>query len=240
MIVAENIHKFYENNHILKGINLRVDKGEIISLVGASGAGKTTLLQILGTIDKYDKKEGSKLLLKNQDISDFTENQLANFRNHELGFIFQFHQLLPEFNVIENICIPAFIKKTPKNIAESKANQLMNYLGISDRSKNKPNELSGGEKQRVAVARALINEPSIILADEPSGNLDSKSSKELLTFMKSVVEELNQTIIMVTHDPYAASYASRVIMLKDGSIASDLNQPTQEEIVAEVTALTNI
>ena len=133
MIVAENIHKFYENNHILKGINLRVDKGEIISLVGASGAGKTTLLQILGTIDKFDKKEGSKLLLKNQDISDFTENQLANFRNHELGFIFQFHQLLPEFNVIENICIPAFIKKTPKNIAESKANQLMNYLGISDR-----------------------------------------------------------------------------------------------------------
>ena len=142
--------------------------------------------------------------------------------------------------MIENICIPAFIKKTPKNIAESKANQLMNYLGISDRSKNKPNELSGGEKQRVAVARALINEPSIILADEPSGNLDSKSSKELLTFMKSVVEELNQTIIMVTHDPYAASYASRVIMLKDGSIASDLKQPTQEEIVAEVTALTNI
>ena len=120
MIIAENIHKFYENNHILKGINLRVDKGEIISLVGASGAGKTTLLQILGTIDKYDKKEGSKLLLKNQDISDFTENQLANFRNHELGFIFQFHQLLPEFNVIENICIPAFIKKTPKNIAKSK------------------------------------------------------------------------------------------------------------------------
>ena len=150
MIEAKNIHKFYENNHILKGINLRVDKGEIISLVGASGAGKTTLLQILGTIDKYDKKEGSKLLLKNQDISGFTENQLANFRNHELGFIFQFHQLLPEFNVIENICIPAFIKKTPKNIAESKANQLMNYLGISDRSKNKPNELSGGEKQRVA------------------------------------------------------------------------------------------
>ena len=179
MIVAENIHKFYENNHILKGINLRVDKGEIISLVGASGAGKTTLLQILGTIDKYDKKEGSKLLLKNQDISDFTENQLANFRNHELGFIFQFHQLLPEFNVIENICIPAFIKKTPKNIAESKANQLMNYLGISDRSKNKPNELSGGEKQRVAVARALINEPSIILADEPSGNLDSNASNNL-------------------------------------------------------------
>ena len=196
MIVAENIHKFYENNHILKGINLRVDKGEIISLVGASGAGKTTLLQILGTIDKYDKKEGSKLLLKNQDISDFTENQLANFRNHELGFIFQFHQLLPEFNVIENICIPAFIKKTPKNIAESKANQLMNYLGISDRSKNKPNELSGGEKQRVAVARALINEPSIILADEPSGNLDSNASNNLHELFLSLRKDFNYTFII--------------------------------------------
>ena len=195
MIVAENIHKFYENNHILKGINLRVDKGEIISLVGASGAGKTTLLQILGTIDKYDKKEGSKLLLKNQDISDFTENQLANFRNHELGFIFQFHQLLPEFNVIENICIPAFIKKTPKNIAESKANHLMNYLGISDRSKNKPSELSGGEKQRVAVARALINEPSIILADEPSGNLDSNASNNLHELFLSLRKDFNYTFI---------------------------------------------
>ena len=200
MIVAENIHKFYENNHILRGINLRVDKGEIISLVGASGAGKTTLLQILGTIDKYDKKEGSKLLLKNQDISDFTENQLANFRNHELGFIFQFHQLLPEFNVIENICIPAFIKKTPKNIAESKANQLMNYLGISDRSKNKPNELSGGEKQRVAVARALINEPSIILADEPSGNLDSNASNNLHELFLSLRKDFNYTFtVSYTH-----------------------------------------
>jgi len=204
MIVAENIHKFYENNHILKGINLHVDKGEIISLVGASGAGKTTLLQILGTIDKYDKKEGSKLLLKNQDISDFTENQLANFRNHELGFIFQFHQLLPEFNVIENICIPAFIKKTPKNIAESKASQLMNYLGISDRSKNKPNELSGGEKQRVAVARALINEPSIILADEPSGNLDSNASNNLHELFLSLRKDFNYTFIIATHNKLLA------------------------------------
>ena len=204
MIVAENIHKFYENNHILKGINLRVDKGEIISLVGASGAGKTTLLQILGTIDKYEKKEDSKLLLKNQDISDFTENQLANFRNHELGFIFQFHQLLPEFNVIENICIPAFIKKTPKNIAESKANQLMNYLGISDRSKNKPNELSGGEKQRVAVARALINEPSIIIADEPSGNLDSNASNNLHELFLSLRKDFNYTFIIATHNKLLA------------------------------------
>ena len=218
MIVAENIHKFYENNHILKGINLRVDKGEIISLVGASGAGKTTLLQILGTIDKYDKKEGSKLLLKNQDISDFTENQLANFRNHELGFIFQFHQLLPEFNVIENICIPAFIKKTPKNIAESKANQLMNYLGISDRSKNKPNELSGGEKQRVAVARALINEPSIILADEPSGNLDSNASNNLHELFLSLRKDFKYTFIIATHNKLLAKKSDRVLEIKDGKI----------------------
>ena len=218
MIVAENIHKFYENNHILKGINLRVDKGEIISLVGASGAGKTTLLQILGTIDKYDKKEGSKLLIKNQDISDFTENQLANFRNHELGFIFQFHQLLPEFNVIENICIPAFIKKTPKNIAESKANQLMNYLGISDRSKNKPNELSGGEKQRVAVARALINEPSIILADEPSGNLDSNASNNLHELFLSLRKDFNYTFIIATHNKLLAKKSDRVLEIKDGKI----------------------
>ena len=218
MIVAKNIHKFYENNHILKGINLRVDKGEIISLVGASGAGKTPLLQILGTIDKYDKKEGSKLLLKNQDISDFTENQLANFRNHELGFIFQFHQLLPEFNVIENICIPAFIKKTPKNIAESKANQLMNYLGISDRSKNKPNELSGGEKQRVAVARALINEPSIILADEPSGNLDSNASNNLHELFLSLRKDFNYTFIIATHNKLLAKKSDRVLEIKDGKI----------------------
>ena len=218
MIVAENIHKFYENNHILKGINLHVDKGEIISLVGASGAGKTTLLQILGTIDKFDKKEGSKLLLKNQDISDFTENQLANFRNHELGFIFQFHQLLPEFNVIENICIPAFIKKTPKNIAESKANQLMNYLGISDRSKNKPNELSGGEKQRVAVARALINEPSIILADEPSGNLDSNASNNLHELFLSLRKDFNYTFIIATHNKLLAKKSDRVLEIKDGKI----------------------
>lgn len=218
MIVAENIHKFYENNHILKGINLRVDKGEIISLVGASGAGKTTLLQILGTIDKFDKKEDSKLLLNNQDISDFTENQLANFRNHELGFIFQFHQLLPEFNVIENICIPAFIKKTPKNIAESKANQLMNYLGISDRSKNKPNELSGGEKQRVAVARALINEPSIILADEPSGNLDSNASNNLHELFLSLRKDFNYTFIIATHNKLLAKKSDRVLEIKDGKI----------------------
>ena len=218
MIIAENIHKFYENNHILKGINLRVDKGEIISLVGASGAGKTTLLQILGTIDSYDKKENSKLLLNNQDISGFSENKLANFRNHEIGFIFQFHQLLPEFNVLENICIPAFIKNTPKNIAESKANELMNYLGIDNRSNNKPSELSGGEKQRVAVARALINEPSIILADEPSGNLDTTSSNNLHELFLSLRKDFNYTFIIATHDLSLAKKSDRVLEIIDGKI----------------------
>ena len=218
MIIAENIHKFYENNHILKGINLRVDKGEIISLVGASGAGKTTLLQILGTIDGYDKKDNSKLLLNNQDISGFSENKLANFRNHEIGFIFQFHQLLPEFNVLENICIPAFIKNTPKNIAESKASVLMNYLGIDNRSNNKPSELSGGEKQRVAVARALINEPSIILADEPSGNLDTTSSNNLHELFLSLREDFNYTFILATHDLSLAKKSDRILEIIDGKI----------------------
>ena len=218
MIDAKNIHKFYQKNHILNGISLTVDKGEIISLVGASGAGKTTLLQILGTIDSYDKKENSKLLLNNQDISGFSENQLANFRNNEIGFIFQFHQLLPEFNVLENICIPAFIKNTPKNIAESKANELMDYLGISNRSKNKPSELSGGEKQRVAVARALINEPSIILADEPSGNLDTISSNNLHELFLGLRKDFNYTFIIATHDQLLAKKSDRVLEIIDGKI----------------------
>jgi len=218
MIDAKNIHKFYQKNHILNGISLTVDKGEIISLVGASGAGKTTLLQILGTIDSYDKKENSKLLLNNQDISGFSENQLANFRNNEIGFIFQFHQLLPEFNVLENICIPAFIKNTPKNIAESKANELMDYLGISNRSKNKPSELSGGEKQRVAVARALINKPSIILADEPSGNLDTISSNNLHELFLGLRKDFNYTFIIATHDQLLAKKSDRVLEIIDGKI----------------------
>ena len=218
MIDAKNIHKFYQKNHILNGISLTVDKGEIISLVGASGAGKTTLLQIIGTIDSYDKKENSKLLLNNQDISGFSENQLANFRNNEIGFIFQFHQLLPEFNVLENICIPAFIKNTPKNIAESKANELMDYLGISNRSKNKPSELSGGEKQRVAVARALINKPSIILADEPSGNLDTISSNNLHELFLGLRKDFNYTFIIATHDQLLAKKSDRVLEIIDGKI----------------------
>ncbi len=200
MIIAENIHKFYERNHILKGINLKIEEGEIVSLVGASGAGKTTLLQILGTIDSFEKNKNSSLILKNQNVSDFNEDQLASFRNQEIGFVFQFHQLLPEFSVIENICIPAFIKKTSKKDAELKATELIDYLGLSERKHNKPSELSGGEKQRVAVARALINSPSLILADEPSGNLDSSTSNNLHDLFNELRKDFKYTFVIATHD----------------------------------------
>ena len=218
MIIAENIHKFYEKNHILKGINLRIDQGEIVSLVGASGAGKTTLLQILGTIDVPEKNYKSKLILNNKKISEFNSNELANFRNQEIGFVFQFHQLLPEFSVIENICIPAFINKTPRVIAESRANELINYLGLENRVNNKPNELSGGEKQRVAVARALINNPSIILADEPSGNLDSKTSNSLHDLFSDLRKDFKYTFVIATHDVSLAKKSDRILQISDGII----------------------
>ena len=218
MILAKNIHKFYENNHILKGIDLNVSKGEIISLVGASGAGKTTLLQILGTIDSYKKEENSTLLLNNHDVSIMSDDELADFRNQEIGFVFQFHQLLPEFTAIENICIPAFINKTPKIIAETKAKELMDYLGIINKTNNKPNELSGGEKQRVAVARSLINEPSIILADEPSGNLDTSSSNNLHDLFLDLRKDFNYTFIIATHDLELAKKSDRVLEIVDGKI----------------------
>tara|TARA_Y100001968_G_scaffold113876_1_gene103323 strand:+ start:824 stop:1483 length:660 start_codon:yes stop_codon:yes gene_type:complete len=218
MILAKNIHKFHENNHILKGIDLNVNSGEIISLVGASGAGKTTLLQILGTIDNYDKKDNSELLLNNLDISTMSDIELADFRNQEIGFIFQFHQLLPEFTAMENICIPAFISKTAKKVAETKAKNLMDYLGIIDKINSKPNELSGGEKQRVAVARALINEPSIILADEPSGNLDAKSSNNLHDLFMDLRKDFDYTFIIATHDLSLAKKSDRVLEIIDGKI----------------------
>ena len=218
MIVAENIHKFYDNNHILKGIDININKGEIISLVGASGAGKTTLLQILGTIDSYDKKENSTLLLNNHDVSIMSEYELARFRNQEIGFVFQFHQLLPEFTAIENICIPAFINKTPQKIAETKAKELMDYLGIINKTNNKPNELSGGEKQRVAVARSLINEPSIILADEPSGNLDTSSSNNLHDLFLDLRKDFNYTFVIATHDLSLAKKSDKILEIVDGKI----------------------
>ena len=218
MILAKNIHKFYDNNHILKGIDININKGEIISLVGASGAGKTTLLQILGTIDSYDKKESSTLLLNNHDVSIMSDYELARFRNQEIGFVFQFHQLLPEFTAIENICIPAFINKTPQKIAETKAKELMDYLGIINKINNKPNELSGGEKQRVAVARSLINEPSIILADEPSGNLDTNSSNNLHDLFLDLRKDFNYTFVIATHDLSLAKKSDKILEIVDGKI----------------------
>ena len=218
MIIAENIHKFYERNHILKGINLKINEGEIVSLVGASGAGKTTLLQILGTIDSFEKNKNSRLILKNQNVSDFNEDQLSSFRNQEIGFVFQFHQLLPEFSVIENICIPAFIKKTSKKDAELKANELIDYLGLSKRINNKPSELSGGEKQRVAVARALINSPSLILADEPSGNLDSSTSNNLHDLFNELRKDFKYTFVIATHDISLAKKSDRILKISDGII----------------------
>ena len=218
MILAKNIHKFYDNNHILKGIDININKGEIISLVGASGAGKTTLLQILGTIDSYDKKENSTLLLNNHDVSIMSDDESARFRNQEIGFVFQFHQLLPEFTAIENICIPAFINKTPQKIAETKAKELMDYLGIINKTNNKPNELSGGEKQRVAVARSLINEPSIILADEPSGNLDTSSSNNLHDLFLDLRKDFNYTFVIATHDLSLAKKSDKILEIVDGKI----------------------
>ena len=218
MIFAKNIHKFYDKNHILKGIDININKGEIISIVGASGAGKTTLLQILGTIDSYDKKESSTLLLNNHDVSIMSNDELARFRNQEIGFVFQFHQLLPEFTAIENICIPAFINKTPQKIAETKAKELMDYLGIINKTNNKPNELSGGEKQRVAVARSLINEPSIILADEPSGNLDTSSSNNLHDLFLDLRKDFNYTFVIATHDLSLAKKSDKILEIVDGKI----------------------
>ena len=218
MIIAENIHKFYERNHILKGINLKINEGEIVSLVGASGAGKTTLLQILGTIDSFEKNKNSRLILKNQNVGDFNEDQLSSFRNQEIGFVFQFHQLLPEFSVIENICIPAFIKKTSKKDAELKATELIHYLGLSKRINNKPSELSGGEKQRVAVARALINSPSLILADEPSGNLDSSTSNNLHDLFNELRKDFKYTFVIATHDITLAKKSDRILKISDGII----------------------
>ena len=218
MIEAKNIHKFYGNQHILKGINLDVKKGEIVSLVGSSGAGKTTLLQILGTIDKFDKNNKSTLKLCGRDILKLNDNELADFRNNKIGFIFQFHQLLPEFTLIENICLPSYIKKTKKNIAEARAMELISYLNLENRINNKPNELSGGEKQRAAVARALINEPSIILADEPTGNLDSRSAENLYKLFFKLQKDFNYTFLIATHNTYYAKKSDRVFEIIDGKI----------------------
>jgi lipoprotein-releasing system ATP-binding protein len=215
MVVSQNIHKYYDELHVLKGVDLHIKKGEIVSIVGASGAGKTTLLQILGTLDSYS--EGT-LTIDSTEISSLTRKQLAKFRNEHLGFIFQFHQLLPEFTALENVCIPAFIKKTPKPEAEKRAKELLAFLGLTDREDHKPNELSGGEQQRVAVARALINNPSIILADEPSGNLDTESAENLHSLFFKLRDEFGQTFIIVTHNEELAEMADRKLVMQDGKI----------------------
>ena len=213
MIKAKNIHKYYDNLHVLKGIDLEVNSGEIISIVGSSGAGKTTLLQILGTIDKSDK---GILEINNEKIDQLNNKELAKFRNQSIGFVFQFHNLLPEFNALENICLPGYIAKSPKNEVEKKANELLSILNLKDRSLHKPNELSGGEQQRVAVARALINNPGIILADEPSGNLDSKNADELHKMFLKLNKEFNQTFIIVTHNQNLADMTNRKLVMQDG------------------------
>jgi len=217
MIKAENIHKYYDSLHVLKGVDLHIAKSEIVSIVGASGAGKTTLLQILGTLDKAS--EGN-LVLNDTRISGLTSKQLAKFRNENLGFIFQFHQLLPEFSALENVCIPAFIKRTAKSEAEKKAKELLDFLGLSHRINHKPNELSGGEQQRVAVARSLINNPGIILADEPSGNLDSESAENLHNLFFQLRDEFGQTFVIVTHNEELAAMADRKLVMQDGKIIS--------------------
>ena len=218
MINAKHIHKYYDKLHVLKGVNLKIEKGEIVSIVGASGAGKTTLLQILGTLDFFTKNQESQLLINVVDVLSLSETALAKFRNEQLGFIFQFHQLLPEFTAIENICIPAFIKGTSQKEAEAKALELLNFLGLEDRKNHKPNELSGGEQQRVAVARALINNPSVIFADEPSGNLDSESAEQLHQLFFKLRDQFGQTFVIVTHNHELADMADRKITMSDGLV----------------------
>ncbi|WP_046755761.1 ABC transporter ATP-binding protein [Kordia jejudonensis] len=220
MITAKNIRKQYGDLEVLKGINLDIKKGEIVSIVGASGAGKTTLLQILGTLDKMSKNNDSSLIINNVRADKLSEKELAKFRNHHIGFIFQFHQLLPEFTAIENVCIPAFIKNTSKSEAEKRAKELLDFLGLSHRYHHKPNELSGGEQQRVAVARALMNKPAIIFADEPSGNLDSESAENLHNLFFKLRDEFGQTFVIVTHNKELAAMADRKIVMRDGNIVS--------------------
>ncbi len=217
MIIAKNIKKNYGNLAVLKGVDVHIKPSEIVSVVGSSGAGKTTLLTILGTLDKASSGE---IIFNNENISSFNEKKLALFRNKYIGFVFQFHHLLPEFTALENICIPAFIGKTSKKDAEKNAHKLLELLSLKDRANHKPAELSGGEQQRVAVARALINNPKVIFADEPSGNLDSDNAKNLHELFLTLRNELKQTIVVVTHNETLANMADRKLIMKDGLITN--------------------
>ena len=215
MIQATGIHKSYGSLEVLKGIDLHIAKKEIVSIVGASGAGKSTLLHILGTLDKADRGQ---LIIDGTEVSKLNDTLLAAFRNQKIGFVFQFHHLLPEFTALENVCIPAYIGGMGKKEATEKAMQLLDYLNLSERKDHKPSQLSGGEQQRVAVARALINQPAVVLADEPSGNLDSKSAEELHRLFFSLRDEMGQTFVIVTHNPTLAAMSDRTITIKDGKI----------------------
>jgi len=215
MIVAENIYKSYGKLQVLKGVSLNVAKGEIVSIVGASGAGKSTLLHIIGTIDKADS---GKVMIDNIDVFKLKDKKLAQFRNKKTGFVFQFHHLLPEFTALENVCIPAFIGGKSKKEAETAAIELLDFMGLAQRTDHKPGELSGGEQQRVAIARALINKPAVVLADEPSGNLDSKASEALHKLFFDLREKFGQTFLIVTHNKELANMTDRILTIKDGII----------------------
>lgn len=215
MLTAKNIHKKYGEIEVLKGIDLEVREGEVISIVGASGAGKSTLLHILGSLDQPDQGE---LHIGQQDVLKLSKNQLASFRNKRIGFVFQFHNLLPEFTTLENVCIPAFIQGKSKGEAIKEATRLLNMLGLEHRLSHKPSQLSGGEQQRTAVARALINEPDIVFADEPSGNLDSQSATDLHDLFFDLRSKLNKTFIIVTHNQELADLADRKLTIQDGVI----------------------
>lgn len=213
MIDIKNLTKSFGSLQVLKGIDLHIDKGEVVSIVGPSGAGKTTLLQIIGTLDKPDT--GS-VCVDGIDTTTLSQNALADFRNRHLGFVFQFHQLLPEFTAIENIMIPAYIAGTSNKAAKERAKELLQFMGLTDRANHKPNELSGGEKQRVAVARALVNSPAVILADEPSGSLDTKNKEELHQLFFDLRDKFGQTFVIVTHDEQLATITDRTIHMRDG------------------------